>query len=157
MENHRQHRTSSPVPLDRCGLAAASDLLGDRWKLLILRDLFYGIRRFGDLQRDISIPRSILSQRLSELVADGILKRSEYREEGQRTRLEYDLTAKGADLLLPLLALWQWAEKHVEGKSAGLTLKQRTTGAELVVGFVPRGQRIPPGDVTYELAADKAD
>jgi DNA-binding HxlR family transcriptional regulator len=146
-----QNRKSSPVPLDDCGLVAAAKLLGDRWKILILREIIYQVSRFDDIRDEISIPRSVLSNRLAELVNEGILKRSEYREEGQRMRFEYLLTSKGAELLLPLAALWQWSEKHIEGKSSGLVLKQKSTGSSLVVGLVPTGSNVTMDDVTYEV------
>jgi DNA-binding HxlR family transcriptional regulator len=145
-------RKSSPIPLDDCGLAAASKIIGDRWNLLIIREVFYDVRRFDDIRNDLGIPRSVLSQRLSKLVDDDILQAVAYREEGQRKRSEYHLTKKGADLLLPLTALWQWAEKHLDGQSAGLRLTQKSTGADLVVGLVPVDDVLEAKDIDISVS-----
>ncbi|MGH1464308.1 MAG: winged helix-turn-helix transcriptional regulator [Cognatishimia sp.] len=139
------------VPLDECGLAAVAEIIGDRWKLLIIREVFYGVRRFDDIRSDIGIPRSVLSQRLAALVTDGLLDRKTYQEAGQRARAEYHFSASGRDLLLPLAALWQWSYRHTDRQSTGLALQQKSTGAKLMVGLVPVDGRIPPDDIAVEI------
>jgi DNA-binding HxlR family transcriptional regulator len=89
-------------------MALACDLLGDRWTMLIIREAFYGVSRFDDLQSDLGIPRGMLSDRLKKLVNLGILERRPYREGTARARAEYHLGARGADLGIPLIALMQW-------------------------------------------------
>ena len=71
----------SPVAARHCNLARSFELIGDRWTLLILRSALYGVRRFDDLQADLDIPRSVLSNRLAGLVETGIMERKEYRED----------------------------------------------------------------------------
>ena len=60
-----------------CSLARALELVGERWTMLILRDCFLGVRRFSDLQAHLDISRAVLSQRLGQLVADGLLQRTD--------------------------------------------------------------------------------
>ncbi|MBV8767918.1 MAG: helix-turn-helix transcriptional regulator, partial [Hyphomicrobiales bacterium] len=94
-------RHRSPVSLRDCNLSKSFELIGDRWTLLILRSAFWGLRRFDDFQADIDVPRSVLSNRLAALVESGIMERREYREAGQRARIEYPLTRMGQALGLP--------------------------------------------------------
>ena len=68
-----------------CSIARAVDLLGDWWTPLVLREAFYGMRRFEDIQRNLGIGRNILTQRLKRLVEEGMLVRAPYQERPQRT------------------------------------------------------------------------
>jgi DNA-binding HxlR family transcriptional regulator len=101
-----------------CSIARTLDIVGEKWTLLILREAFYGLRRFEDLQRATGCARNLLSDRLSTLVECGILGRVPYREPGSRQRHEYRLTEKGRQLLPVLLALMSWGDRwmaDVEG------------------------------------------
>lgn len=89
-------------------MAKASDILGDRWSLLILREAFYGVMRFADMQADIGVPRSVLTARLAKLVELGLLERFEYQEDGSRKRQAYRLTDRGRELGVVFLAMKQW-------------------------------------------------
>jgi DNA-binding HxlR family transcriptional regulator len=97
--------------LDQCGLKRALAILGEKWTLLILRESFYGLRRFEDFARALRCGRALLSARLKRLTDAGILERRDYMEEGQRARTEYALTEKGRDLYPAMLALTQWSDK----------------------------------------------
>src|SRR4029078_5637401 len=81
---------------ENCSVARAMDILGERWTMLIMREAFYGVRRFSDMQRTLGIARNILSTRLQTLVRAGILERRLYHEEPER--FEYRLTHAGRDL-----------------------------------------------------------
>jgi DNA-binding HxlR family transcriptional regulator len=87
-----------------CSLARTLEVVGERWTLLIVRDLFMGIQRFSDLVAHLDIPRAILSSRLSALEAEGLVVRSD--------RQEVELTAAGRDLWPSVYALTQWGERH---------------------------------------------
>ena len=76
----------SPIPLDICHLAKAIEILGDRWTLLILRGALFGVRRFDDFQKELEIPRTVLSGRLKKLVDHGVLTKQAYKEDGKRAR-----------------------------------------------------------------------
>ncbi|MBO3748919.1 helix-turn-helix transcriptional regulator [Streptosporangiaceae bacterium NEAU-GS5] len=96
-----------------CSIARAADIVGDRWTLLILRDVSRGIRRFDELSAHLGIARNILSARLGALVANGVLERMPYAEEGRRPHQEYVMTPRGAELLPVLLALIAWGDRHL--------------------------------------------
>ena len=108
-----QNTTLEPLPLEDCRLARAVEAVGDRWTLLILREAFYGVRRFDSMQHDLEIPRTVLSGRLARLVKLGLIRRQSYREKGQRARHEYRLTKKGRDLYPALVALMQWGDRYL--------------------------------------------
>jgi DNA-binding HxlR family transcriptional regulator len=92
-----------------CSIARALDAAGEWWTPLILRDVAYGVRRFGDLQEDLGISANVLADRLEALLAEGILDRRAYQALPRRS--EYHLTQKGAELLPALLALMQWGDR----------------------------------------------
>ena len=95
-----------------CPVARSLDLLGDRWTLLIIRDLFRGRHRFADLQASLSgVPSNVLSDRLKLLEAEGIVERRFYSQHPPRA--EYYLTRKGADLRDVLRALVQWGSAYL--------------------------------------------
>lgn len=109
----------APRPAQRssCPIANVLDLLGDRWTLLVIRDLlFAGKRRFGEfLDSPESIPTNILSDRLRRLEEGGVVMKSPYQQ--RPVRYEYQLTAKGMDLFPVLRALVQWAVRHLPSVS----------------------------------------
>ena len=88
---------------------------GDRWALLIVREVALGLRRFDAVQAATGAPRTVLSDRLRRLVEAGILTTHPYRVPGSRSRLEYALTDAGYDLLPVLSALSDWGERHLPG------------------------------------------
>jgi DNA-binding HxlR family transcriptional regulator len=91
-----------------CTIARALEVVGERWTLLVLRDLFFGVRRFADLQAHLDIPRAVLSSRLASLVEHGLVARRPYGA----GRDEYLLTERGEELWPALHALARWGERH---------------------------------------------
>ena len=100
---------------ENCTIKGALEIVGEKWSLLVLREAFFGIRRFDDFHRVLGCARNLLSDRLAKLVDHGVLDRVAYREPGQRTRHEYHLTEKGRDLLPALVALMQWGDRWTAG------------------------------------------
>ena len=94
-----------------CSIARALELVGERWTLLIVRDAFLGLRRFDEFQESLGVARNVLSDRLTRLVDEGILERTAYSE--RPPRFEYQLTQKGRELAVPLIALMQWGDRHL--------------------------------------------
>lgn len=92
-----------------CPVARALAVVGDRWTVLIVRELFLGTRRFEDFLAQTGMSSHLLSTRLKRLEADGVLRRERYSE--RPPRFEYRLTAKGLDLYPLLLSLKAWGEK----------------------------------------------
>ncbi|HEX2808602.1 MAG TPA: helix-turn-helix domain-containing protein [Kineosporiaceae bacterium] len=96
---------------DRCNLARAVEAVGSRSAFLLMREAFYGTTRFDDFAERAGISQPVAAARLRELVQEGLLVRQPYREPGRRTRMEYRLSDKGADLFTALAALMQWGDR----------------------------------------------
>jgi DNA-binding HxlR family transcriptional regulator len=94
-------------------VANVLDLVGERWALLVVREVALGLRRFEEIQAATGMPRGGLSDRLQRLTAAGILATRPYRIPGARARVEYTLTEAGIDLLPVLSALSDWGERHL--------------------------------------------
>jgi DNA-binding HxlR family transcriptional regulator len=101
----------------RCSVAATVGVIGERWTLLVLREAFYGVRRYDELLRRTGCARNILSDRLRKLVGHGLLRRTAYQDEGRRERLEYRLTEQGLELFPVLIALMQWGDRWLAAKA----------------------------------------
>ena len=128
--------TGSPDAADHagCSIAAALEIVGDRWTILILRDAFRGIRRFDELRRDLDIPRAVLSERLRRLVEHGVLVKRSYQE--RPVRYEYRLTPMGLQLSPILVALMQWGDRWLPGEDGPPTLLvHERCGTEIDLGF----------------------
>jgi DNA-binding HxlR family transcriptional regulator len=96
-----------------CSIARTLEILGERWTVLVLRDLFNGVHRFEDLQRHLNVARDVLAKRLNTLVEAGVVDRVAYQEAGARRRHEYRLTPAGRELRPALVALMDWGDKHL--------------------------------------------
>ena len=97
-----------------CPVACSLDLFGDKWTLLVVRDLLLGKTTYSEFQKSPEgIPTNILAERLKRLQAAGIIEKSQYQE--RPVRYAYQLTAKGSDLQAVLLAMIDWGNKHVPG------------------------------------------
>lgn len=115
-----------PIEQEFCPVARSVDLIGDRWSLLIVRNAFDGMRRFGDFQRDLGVARNILADRLRKLVDEGILA-MQGASDGTSYQ-EYVLTDKGESLFPIVVALRQWGEQHLfeRGERHSLLIDRRT-------------------------------
>jgi DNA-binding HxlR family transcriptional regulator len=118
----------------RCSMAKALDVLGTRTSFLLMREAFYGSRRFDEFTRRVGITEASAAARLKELTEHGLLERRPYQEPGQRTRHEYVLTEMGRDLMPAALALMAWGDKHLSGaRGAPLKLRHTTCGRPVAV------------------------
>ena len=110
-----------------CGVARPLDAIGDGWSLLIVRDAFDGLSRFGEFQRSLGLAKNILSARLRNLVEHGILETVQPDDGG--AHLAYQLTDKGRALFPMLVALRQWGEDYFfESGEAHVRLVDRKRG-----------------------------
>jgi DNA-binding HxlR family transcriptional regulator len=120
-----------------CSIGRTLQVVGEKWTLLILRESFYGATRFEQFHRVLNCPRNLLSERLTKLVEEGILERSEYREPGSRARMEYHLTDKGRELTPILLSLREWGDRHMADPEGPPVLARHAgCGKELRVALV---------------------
>lgn len=120
----------------RCSIAGALELIGDRWALLVIRDLSLGLRRYDDLRTSTGIPAATLAARLKHLIASGIVERARYQERPPRD--EYRLTRKGRDLWKVSVALREWGDRWDASGFGAPTVEtiDRDTGRSLKLALV---------------------
>lgn len=138
------------VSVENCTIARAMEILGEKWTIVVLREVFTGVRRFDDMRVRTGIPRQVLANRLSMLVDVGVLKKVPYREPGARERMEYRPTEKGFDLYPVLVAVREWGDRYLaDPEGPPLATVHRDCGAEVRVHMVcDRGHDIDsPRDV----------
>ena len=99
-----------------CSIAGTLEVLGERWTLLVIRDVFNGRRRFDQMRENLGVARNVLSARLAWLVEEGILEKRPYQE--NPPRYEYFLTEKGLDLWPVMVSLLHWATGTSSGPTA---------------------------------------
>jgi DNA-binding HxlR family transcriptional regulator len=113
-----------------CSIARTLELVGERWTLLIIRDAFLGVRRFGDFAERLGVARNVLQDRLERLVEAGILSKVPYQE--RPLRHEYRLTEMGTDLWPSIVALLQFGDKHLAPEAGPpMLMLHRGCGGEL--------------------------
>ena len=135
-----------------CSVARALAVVGDRWTLLILRDAFLGTRRFADFQRKLGVSRHRLSERLTKLVEQGVLKKVPYQE--RPPRHDYRLTEKGVALYPVLMTLSQWGTDWCDdGHGAPVEYLHDSCGhkAQPVLACSECGDEMSPWDVTPQV------
>ncbi|MFD0854599.1 winged helix-turn-helix transcriptional regulator [Actinomadura adrarensis] len=94
-----------------CSIADTLDIIGERWSILVVRELFHDVRRFDAIARNTGASRDILTARLRKLEASGIIRRERYSD--HPPRFEYHLTQAGRDLHEVLIALMKWGDRHL--------------------------------------------
>ncbi|MEM9465335.1 MAG: helix-turn-helix domain-containing protein [Actinomycetota bacterium] len=116
-------------PVTDCSIQRTLDVIGDRWTLLIIRDLFRGVRRFSKIQTDLGIAKNLLTDRLGALVDAGVVEKVPYQD--RPVRFEYRLTAKGRALSPALVALMRWGDQWVGDGLAPTELVHDECGTRL--------------------------
>jgi DNA-binding HxlR family transcriptional regulator len=128
-----------------CSIARALEVVGDRWTLLVIRDVVLGIHRFDQLLESLGVASNVLTDRLNRLVAESILERVRYSERPER--FEYQLTQKGRELGLCLIALMQWGDRYVSDKPPRIA-RRRSDGFPVSARLVARdGSIVPSGEL----------
>jgi len=107
------HPTAVDWSVDACTIARAMEILGEKWTIVVLREVFTGVRRFEDMRVRTGVPRQVLTNRLAMLVEAGILRREPYQEPGARVRHEYRPTPMGLDLYPMLVAVGEWGDRYL--------------------------------------------
>src|ERR1700754_867373 len=116
--------------IDGCTIGRAMEVLGEKWTVVVLREIFNGLRRFDDMRVRTGIPRQVLANRLAMLVDQGMLRRVPYREPGARERHEYRLTPKGLDVYPVLITLLEWGNRYLsDPEGPPLRVVHRECGA----------------------------
>jgi DNA-binding HxlR family transcriptional regulator len=112
-----------------CPIARTTDLIGDWWTPMIMREAFAGCRRFDEFQSALGVPRAVLTQRLNRLVDVGMLTKVAYEE--RPPRYEYRLTDKGREFYSVLAAMWRWGDDWLFDDDNPVMLVDRETGDEI--------------------------
>lgn len=143
----------------RCSIAGALELIGDRWALLIIRDLSLGLRRYDDFRASTGIPAATLAARLKHLTASGIVERVRYQERPPRD--EYWLTPKGRDLWMVSVALREWGDRWDASGYGAPTVEMidRETGRPLLLALVDAetGLAVPPSQAKLQAGPGADD
>ena len=138
-----------------CPLPAAVELIGEKWAFLILRGAFNGLKHFEEFQGGLGIARNILSDRLSKLVAGGILERAPDPADGRR--VIYSLSPKGEGLLPVVLALRQWGEEWGYGKMKVVLADVRDRKPVRKIAVLAQdGRELSLDELTWVDASDAA-
>src|SRR5262249_427950 len=128
-----------------CSIARTLEVVGDRWTLLVLRDVLLGNHRFDQLLASLGVASNVLTDRLNRLVGEGILERVRYSEHSRR--FEYHLTEKGRELGVCVISLMQWGDHHVSDEPPRIA-RRRSDHSPITARLVAEdGSFVQSGDV----------
>ncbi len=155
-----KHRSSDPKVLQRirpCSVARSLAIIGDRWSFLILREGWFGVRRFDEMRENLGIATNILADRLNRLVKAGVLRKVSYSATGDR--FEYRFTRMGIDLYKPMLVMMAWGDKWLSDGNTPLRLRHRQCGhdfqAQVVCSECLEPLRVTDTDYTLTYTLDE--
>jgi DNA-binding HxlR family transcriptional regulator len=149
--------TAVPAEPRACSIARTLEIVGEKWALLAVREVFLGNRRFDEIVRRTGAPRDTLAARLRTLVSAGILERRQYSE--HPARYEYHLTGAGRDLYPVILSLMRWGDRYLAGDDGPPVVLQHHCGQILVPQLTCQSCHEPlhPGHVTRRQAQLESD
>ena len=144
--------------LRHCSIASTLSLIGEKWTILILRDVFHGVTRFDDFLRRLECSPAVLSARLKTLTDAGLLRKVGYREPGERERFEYRPTRAAVELLPVLVGLMQWGDCHLAPDGGPVEIRSRANGKRVRAALVDEdGAEVSPRDMQIiPLAASRS-
>ncbi len=153
-ERQRSRRASDPLILQRvrpCSVARTLQIIGDRWTFLLIREMFFGVRRFDEFQANLGIASNILTDRLQRLTEHGIVEKRQYQ--ARPDRFEYRFTVKGRDLYGPMIVMMQWGDKFVSNGRVPLILRHRSCQHDFSAKVICSecGEALDPHAVDYTL------
>ena len=140
------------TPFDNapCSIARTLNIIGEWWTLLILRDLFYDIRKFSEIKEHLGISKKVLTNRLSTLLKNEIVRKKRYNPKENPPRYEYVLTKKGEKLFPILVSLMNWGDEHIfKGTNAPVRLVDKRSQKFIIPVLIDEntGKPIVYGDV----------
>ena len=130
-----------------CSIARALEVVGDRWTLLVIRDVGVGHHRFDELLESLGIASNVLTDRLNRLVDAGVLQRVRYNERPER--FEYHLTEKVLELWFALLALMQWGDRHLSERPPAIARRRSDRSAISVRIVAKDGSTVAPDELEF--------
>jgi DNA-binding HxlR family transcriptional regulator len=131
-------------------VAKSLELIGERWTMLVVREVFLGNRRFDEMAARLSIARNVLTTRLARLVEEGVLEKVRYQERPER--FEYRLTEKGLDLWPIMVSLIQYGDRYYAPEGPPMILRHKRCGGRVDAHRICStcGERLTARDVTAE-------
>lgn len=138
----------------RCPIARSLDRVGDWWSILILRDALHGLKRFDEFRESLGIAPNILTRRLKQLVAEGLLTRTLYSD--RPPRFEYGLTACGRDFLPVVQSLLAWGNRHFAPEGPSVIIEDTTTGKPADPVLVDRASGLALSESRFRVVAGPA-
>ncbi len=123
-----------PAQPRACSIARTLDIVGEKWALLAVREVFLGNRTFDEMARRTGAPRDTLAARLRTLTGAGILERRQYCE--HPARFEYHLTGAGRDLYPIIVTLMRWGDEHLAGDDGPPLVLRHSCGHQMVAQVV---------------------
>jgi DNA-binding HxlR family transcriptional regulator len=131
-----------------CSVARTLEIIGEKWAMLALREVFLGNRRFDEIARRTGAPRDTLAARLKSLVSAGVLERRQYSE--RPPRYEYRLTEAGRELFPVIMSLMHWGDKHLAWENGPPRVFEHSCGHRFVPQLVCEacGEPVDRRDVT---------
>jgi DNA-binding HxlR family transcriptional regulator len=137
-----------------CSIERSTGIFGDRWSLLIIREIYRGQHRFSEIRDSLGIAPNLLSTRLKSLIAADVVEPRSYQEPGSRPRDSYHLTAAGRSLVLVLAVLQQWGDENLPRPSGPSAYRRTREGDRPVrVAFLDEdGNEVPQDEVVFVRA-----
>lgn len=150
----RIRRASDQSVLQRvrpCSVARTLQIIGDRWSFLLIREMFFGVRRFDEFQANLGIASNILTDRLQRLTENGVIEKRQYQV--RPDRFEYRFTAKGRDLYGSMIVMMHWGDKWLSRGKAPLILRHRKCQHDFYARVICSecGQELDPHEMEYEM------
>ncbi|PLP99874.1 winged helix-turn-helix transcriptional regulator [Cupriavidus pauculus] len=139
----------SPEDFAQCSIAATLSLIGEKWTILILRDVFSGIHRFDDFLERLQCSPAVLSARLKTLTEAGLLRKVSYKEPGERERFGYRPTRAAVELLPVIVGLMQWGDAHMKPDGQGpAEIRSRVNGLKVRAALIDEADGlVSPSDM----------
>ncbi|WP_413803179.1 winged helix-turn-helix transcriptional regulator [Streptomyces iranensis] len=155
-----ENKISGPIDDEpACSIERSLQILGERWALLVLREIFADRHRFAEIQASLGVAPNLLSARLKLLVEAGVVRTRTYQEPGSRHRRSYHLTQAGEESRIVLAALQQWGDRHRPRPSGPSSFRRtRSTGEVVNVGFVDEeGREVSCAEVAFVVEPGPGD
>ena len=138
---------------DNCPIHLTSNILGDRWILLLLRELFLGQTRFDEFQKNLNISKSVLTVKLKSLVENRLVVKSDYKEANKRTRNEYHLSELGKQLIFIMGAILEWGSTNLVNQDDTYLKIVDKSGSSVQLAFLnKKNKKLPLKDLQFELS-----
>lgn len=136
-----------------CPIQLTNQILGDKWILLILRELFLGNTRFDEFEKNLDISKSVLTAKLKLLLENELIIKTDYKEDKKRTRSQYNLSKTGSELMFIMGAIMEWGNSNLVNKEDPFLKLVDKFGAPVKLVFVNKESEVLSlGDLSFELS-----